>query len=92
MKGCLNRAVKRFRNDPFNRGVQDEVFVAKKKFKKVCRDNESNLRKKLVSELLSFENDNPTEFWKLIKKMQKWGKSTDDPADSIPPSDWQSHF
>ena len=69
MKGCLNRAVKRFRNDPFNRGVQDEVFVAKKKFKKVCRDNESNLRKKLVSELLSFENDNPTEFWKLIKKM-----------------------
>ena len=24
--------------------------------------------------------------------MQKWGKSTDDPADGIPPSDWQSHF
>ena len=50
------------------------------------------MRKKLVNELLSFENNNPTEFWKLIKKMQKWGKSTDDPADGIPPSDWQSHF
>ena len=32
MKGCLNRAVKRFRNDPFNRGAQDEVFVARHYF------------------------------------------------------------
>ena len=91
-KGCLNRAVKRFREDPFNRRCQDDVFVAKKNFKKICRDRESCLRKKLVNELLSFENDNPTEFWKLIKKMQKWGKSTDEPADSIPPSEWQAHF
>ena len=86
-KGCLNRAVKRFREDPFNRMFQDDVFVAKKNFKKICRDRESCLRKKLVNKLLSFENDNPTEFWKLIKKMQKWGKSTDEPTESIPPSE-----
>ena len=24
--------------------------------------------------------------------MQKWGNSTDDTADGIPPSEWQSHF
>ena len=74
MKGCLNRAVKRFRNDPFNRGTRDDVFVARKNFKKICRDRESSLRKKLVNELLSFENSDPTEFWKLIKKCRNGAK------------------
>ena len=92
IKGCLNRAVKRYRKDPFNRSFQEEVFSVKKKFKKNCRENENKLRKKLVNELLSFENNDPNEFWKLIKKMQSWGTSKDNPAESIPPNDWQSHF
>ena len=32
LKGCLNRAVKRYRKDPFTRGLQEEVFSAKKNF------------------------------------------------------------
>ena len=45
LKGCLNRAVKRYRVDPLNRGLQEEVFSAKKNFKKICRDSENKLRK-----------------------------------------------
>ena len=46
--------------------------------------------KKLTCELLSIENKNPTEFWKVIKKMQKWGSNNS--PDNIDPGDWLLHF
>ena len=46
----------------------------------------------MVNELMSVESQNPTEFWKLIKKMQNWGRSKDDSSDNIDPIEWRNHF
>ena len=92
LKWCLNRAVKKYRKDPFNPKNQEELFSAKKCFKKTCKKNESKFRKKLTDELMSIENKNPTEFWKVIKKMRNWGSCKDDSSDSIDPKEWMLHF
>ena len=50
------------------------------------------LRNSMCDKLLSISDKNPTEFWNLIKKMRKWGSPVNEPADTIHPSEWLSHF
>ena len=89
LKWALNRAVKEYRKDPFNIRNKQNIFSAKKKFKQMCREH--SYRNKITCELMSIESKNPTEFWKVIKKMQKWGSNCDS-SDNIDPRDWRLHF
>ena len=57
----------------------------------MCRDREHSYRNKITCELMSIESKNPTEFWKVIKKMKKWGSNCDS-SDNIDPRDWRLHF
>ena len=41
---------------------------------------------------MSAEKENPTEFWKVIKKMQNWGSDKNDLSDNIDPKEWMLHF
>ena len=42
--------------------------------------------------LNTIEGKNPKVFWKLIKKMQQWGKSDDGNDSALPPKSWLEHF
>ena len=92
LKSALNRAEKNFRKDPFNRGLLQILIKARKNFKNKCKESEKKLRNSISEKLLSISEQNPTEFWSLIKRMRKWGSPGSDPADSIHPSEWLSHF
>ena len=85
-------AEKKFKRDPFNLGNKEKLFVARKKIKKVCKKNESKFRDILTSKLMSIEAKNPIEFWNLVKRMQKWGKSDSQSEDIIHPNEWLNHF
>ena len=36
--------------------------------------------------------NNPKEFWRIIKTINNWGKRTDDPTENITPIKWIKHF
>ena len=44
IKGILNRAEKKFRKLPFNTEIRVNLFVARKKIKRICREKESKFR------------------------------------------------
>ena len=92
LKSALNRAEKNYRKEPFNRGLLQKLIKSKKDFKSKCKKSEKRLRNSLRDKLLSISENNPTEFWNLIKKMRKWGSPNNEPADIIHPSEWLSHF
>ena len=85
LKWALNGAEKDFRKHPFEIGKKEALFAARKKFKSFCKASERSFRNKISATLLAVEKNNPTEFWKAIDKMRKWGKSSTDPGESIPP-------
>ena len=92
LKSALNRAEKNYRKEPFNRGLLQKLIKAKKEFKSKYKESEKMLRNSMCDKLLSISDKNPTEFWNLIKKMRKWGSPVNEPADTIHPSEWLSHF
>ena len=85
LKRSLNRAEREYRKNPLNRGLQEKLYSAKKKFKQVCKAAERGVRNKLTNQLLAIESKNPTEFWKLVNNMRKWGKNETKTENSIPP-------
>ena len=73
LKSIVNRAEKNYRKDPFNKGLLQRLIKARNDFKSKCKEMERKLRNSLSEKLLSISEKNPTEFWNVIKKMQKWG-------------------
>ena len=53
---------------------------------------EWKFRRKLTDQLLSIESRQPIEFWNLVKKIQKWGKSDNITENSIQPQEWLKYF
>ena len=91
-KTRYNRALKNYRNQPFNRNLQQILINARKVFKRICKESERKFRQTLSNKLLSIEGSNPKEFWNLIDKMRRWGTPNEDPSNCIHPSEWMSHF
>ena len=54
--------------------------------------SEEKFRTKITNMLTTIEGKNPKEYWKLIKKMQNWGKPNIEPDSVIAPSEWLEHF
>ena len=68
LKHSLNRAEKIYKKDPFNVTNKENLFTARKQYKKVCKNSEKCFKNKMLSKLMSIESENPEEFWKTIKK------------------------
>ena len=61
-------------------------------YKKACRKAEKEFRNYLRGQLQNFDKYDPKHFWKIIKKMNKWGKQQHDPVDDISAGRWKTHF
>ena len=91
-KKALNRADKIFKMDPFNRGLHQKLYKARKQFKSACKLAEKKMRETMASKLLDIEKQKPVEFWNLVKDIKNWGNPRVYPSDAIPPNEWLSHF
>ena len=42
--------------------------------------------------MIELEQCDPRNFWKLIGKMNEWGKAKTDPTSNVPAETWKRHF
>ena len=61
-------------------------------YKRVCRQAEKQHRKYLTDNLLSVGTRDPLSFWKIINKMNNWGKEQTDETEHIKPATWAKYF
>ena len=69
-----------------------EFVKARAEYKKTLRKAEKQARKNLTNLLMNIGKNNPTGFWNLINKMNKWENESSDPPNKIPPEKWKKHF
>ena len=91
-KRHFREASKKLSKNPFNKPVLDKFIKSRTAYKKVCRKAEKSSRDFLTRQLIKMEGDDPNKFWKIIEKMNKWGKEMVDPSSNIPSSEWKKHF
>ena len=89
-KNQYKKLTKETKIKPYDRHLQELLIGARKKYRQTCKKAESNFRKKMLKNLL--EADDPKTFWKNIQKMKEWGSHKVDPSNSIPASEWTTHF
>ena len=77
--------------NPFDKSIQQQYLVARKDYKKKCREAENQCRQRLLNKLLQVEAQDPKEFWKILDKMRHWGKEKPDPSDNVPPDKWSAY-
>ena len=65
------------------------LLQRKKKFKKLVKTNNLNAKKAISEKLLSWQTNNPDDFWKLVKKLRESKKSNENP---ISISQWEEYF
>ena len=78
--------------EPFNRALHDKFIKARSEYKKECRKAEKYYGKYLTNKINNLGHNDPTSFWKIIKKMNNWGKGKNNPEDGVPPQIWRNHF
>ena len=91
-KKNYHRMLNEMRKYPFDKHIQKRYLIARKDFKKKCKEAESQFRSKLQNKLLSVEPNDSKQFWKILNSMRQWGRQIPDPSDSIPPDKWMTYF
>ena len=87
LKSDLNRAQKSVKRHPFNEDLRNKLFSIKKRYNKVCKNTERKFREMITAKLLSIEQQKPTEFWNLVKKIKTYGKPNSKTENNIHPGD-----
>ena len=91
-KKRYQRTLNKMTKNPFDKSIQQQYLVARKDYKKKCREAENQCRQRLLNKLLQVEAQDPKEFWKILDKMRHWGKEKPDPSDNVPPDKWSAYF
>ena len=74
---------------PTNRDIKRSYYQTRKIFYKKLKQTESAFKKSVLLKLPDMKDSNPTEYWKLLKTLQK---RKDDNSDAISAEKWHSHF
>ena len=88
----LRNASNLLSKSPFDKNLRKKYVERRASYRKICRKTEKENRKKLTKQLLELGLNDPNMFWKIICKMNNWGKNKGDPADGIAPEIWKKHF
>ena len=91
-KKRYQRTLNKMTKNPFDKGIQQQYLVARKDYRKKCKEAENQYRQRLLNKLLEVEAQDPKEFWKILDKMRQWGKNKPDPSDNVPPDKWSTYF
>ena len=74
---------------PTNRDIKRSYYQTRKIFYKKLKQTESAFKKSVLLKLSHMKDSSPTEYWKLLKTLQK---QKNDNADAISADTWYSHF
>ena len=77
---------------PFDKKLRIHFLESRAAYKRICRRAEKDARSSLTRVLIEVGKADPQTFWKIIDKMNKWGKEKDDPSDKISPTIWKKTF
>lgn len=86
------RALAKLDKNPYDTHLRELALHSRKKYRKACKEAESMWRKAVTKKLLEIKDNDPTQFWKIIKSMREWGKEKPDPADGIKPETWKHYY
>ena len=77
---------------PFDRQILHSFIKVRPTYKRTCRRAEKACRNKLTQQLMDVGQQDPKTFWKIITKMNRWGKDVKDHTDNISPKKWKNYF
>ena len=91
-RNVFRKCSRKLSRSPFNRTNLHNFIKARSAYKKVCRKAEKDSRKNLTRLLMNIGKSDTKGFWKIINKMNNWGKEINDPSNIISPEMWNKHF
>ena len=71
MRSEHNRLSRRLSAHPLNPSIRKAFIQCRKQYKKLLNSKEKEHFRKLKTELKNFEQNNPKQFWSIIKSIQK---------------------
>ena len=77
---------------PFDKTLRTKFLESRAAYKRICRKAEKDSRQRLTRQLIGLGQADPKTFWKIIDKMNRWGREKNDPSDKIAPGTWKKHF
>lgn len=81
-----------FHRNPFSIVIREKLFHLKKVYKKLIRDKKRKLKANILEKINDLHNNDPTQYWNLLKQLQDMQPSLGSPADKIPPDEWERYF
>ena len=88
----LRQKSKDLSSNPFDKCKRQQFVESRSAYKKICRKAEKAYRLNLTKNLTEIGLHDPKAFWGIIKKMNNWGKESEDPVENITPKTWVKHF
>lgn len=92
LRKTLKSLANKLSNNPFNKTVQQSYFKHKKEYKCLIRKKNRQYKAELLNNLLNIEDNNPSQFWKIVDKLKNDEGSWSDRSNNISPEEWTDYF
>ena len=79
----------KYPNDPHIRG---SFFKFRKNYSRFCKNRKKEFKKSIISKIDNLYNNDPSEYWKLVKELREADEDTSDPSIKVSSDNWVSHF
>ena len=89
LKKDTSETAKLLNKFPYDTKLREAFFVKKKKFKKMIKCKRKQEENIIVNKLKQLNNNNPTEFWKIINNLKDSNKDQNNP---ISPEKWVDYY
>ena len=85
---------KRFLANTFDVKIKEELFVAKKQYKKLNKRKKKKFKEDILEKIIKGHDNNPQEYWNLIKQLRndECDSNKSDPADNLNPVERVHYF
>ena len=87
---CLKSLLRRWRRDPYNNRLKMLYIVESKLYKRLLKRKQFLFKKTLIDKLNCVEENNPTEFWKIVNDMSDYAKKSK--FSCISTHEWKEYF
>ena len=94
LKRKIRFLTKRFLANTFDVKNREELFVAKKQYKKLNKRKKNKFKEDILEKINKLHDNNPQEYWNLIKQLRndECSSNKSDPADNLNPVEWVQYF
>lgn len=76
---------------PFNRGIREQLFSTKKKYKSLVRQKKREYKNTILKNIENLHCRNPSSYWKLVDELRNIQANPTKP-ETISPGEWFKYF